>query len=134
MKVSGQCHCGNISFEAKIDPDKVTICHCEDCQTISGTAFRTFVPTPSDDICFSGSGIKTYIKIGSSGARREQAFCSTCGSAIYATGEGPEPKIYNLRVGIMKEKTDLSPKIQKFLRSSLPWLKNMKDIPSHDTQ
>ncbi|WP_097151405.1 GFA family protein [Cohaesibacter gelatinilyticus] len=112
----------------------VTICHCEDRQTISGTAFRTFVPTPSDDICFSGSGIKTYIKIGSSGARREQAFCSTCGSAIHATGEGPEPKIYNLRVGVMKEKTDLLPKIQKFLRSSLPWLQNMKDIPGLNTQ
>lgn len=134
MKVSGQCHCGKVSFEAEIDPDNVTICHCEDCQTISGTAFRTFVPTSSGNVSFSGSGIKTYIKIGTSGARREQAFCGNCGSAIYATGEGPEPKIYNLRVGVMREKANLPPKSQKFLRSALPWLSQLTELPGQESQ
>lgn len=134
MKVSGQCHCGNVSIEAEIDPEKVTVCHCEDCQAISGTAFRTFVATPSDNISFSGAGVSTYIKIGSSGARREQAFCGNCGSAIYATGEGPEPKIYNLRVGVMKEKASLAPKSQKFLRSALPWLSKLSELPGQDSQ
>ena len=41
MKVSGRCYCGQISFEAAIQPDKVWVCHCTDCQTLSGSAFRT---------------------------------------------------------------------------------------------
>jgi hypothetical protein len=41
MKIDGRCHCGYISYEAEIDPEKVTICNCTDCQTLSGSAFRT---------------------------------------------------------------------------------------------
>jgi hypothetical protein len=46
MKVNGECHCGAITYEAIIDPEKVAICHCTDCQQLSGTAYRTVVPAP----------------------------------------------------------------------------------------
>jgi hypothetical protein len=42
--VTGKGYCGCISFEADIQPDKVRVCHCTDCQTLSGSAFRTNVP------------------------------------------------------------------------------------------
>ncbi len=45
MKVDGHCHCGSIVYEAEVDPEQVVICHCTDCQSLSGTAFRTAVPT-----------------------------------------------------------------------------------------
>ena len=32
MNVTGSCHCGEIQFEATIDPKRVGICHCTDCQ------------------------------------------------------------------------------------------------------
>ena len=44
MKIDGNCHCGEIAFSAEIDPDQVSICHCSDCQVLTGTAFRTTVP------------------------------------------------------------------------------------------
>ena len=47
MKVDGGCHCGRITFEAEIDPAKVLICHCTDCQSLSGSAFRTVVRVPT---------------------------------------------------------------------------------------
>ena len=40
MKVDGHCHCGKTGFEAVIDPTALTKCHCTDCQTITGAAFR----------------------------------------------------------------------------------------------
>ena len=39
MNVDGTCLCGQIQFEADIDPKTTTICHCTDCQINSGTAF-----------------------------------------------------------------------------------------------
>ena len=33
MKIDGRCHCGCVTYEAEIDPEKVLICHCGDCQT-----------------------------------------------------------------------------------------------------
>ncbi len=40
MQIDGACHCGNIAFEAEVDPETVRICHCTDCQTMSGSLFR----------------------------------------------------------------------------------------------
>src|SRR6516164_2510748 len=41
MKIDGRCHCGEITFEGEVDPDALNICHCTDCQTLSGSAFRS---------------------------------------------------------------------------------------------
>ena len=46
MKVDGGCHCGFITFEAEVDPADVGVCHCTDCQSLSGTAFTAYVFAP----------------------------------------------------------------------------------------
>src|SRR5205807_10260827 len=48
MKIDGHCHCGEITFQAEVDPDALNICHCTDCQTLSGTAFRVNIPAPAE--------------------------------------------------------------------------------------
>ena len=40
MKIDGGCHCGYITYTAEIDPETSGLCHCTDCQTLSGSAFR----------------------------------------------------------------------------------------------
>ena len=45
MKVTGGCHCGHILYEAEVDPATVRVCHCTDCQKLTGTAFRTNIPS-----------------------------------------------------------------------------------------
>ena len=39
MKIDGGCHCGNITYSAEIDPETVGVCHCTDCQTLTGPPF-----------------------------------------------------------------------------------------------
>ena len=46
MKIDGCCHCGAIAYEAEIDPETVGICHCADCQQLTGTAFRVTAFAP----------------------------------------------------------------------------------------
>jgi hypothetical protein len=48
MKIDGHCHCGQITFEAEVDPMALTICHCTDCQTLTGSAFRINIPAPAE--------------------------------------------------------------------------------------
>jgi len=38
MKGEGAFHCGNIRYEAEPDPGMVGICHCIDCQALTGSA------------------------------------------------------------------------------------------------
>ena len=46
MRVQGRCHCGRITYEAEIDPEDVSICHCTDCQMLTGSAYRVTVRAP----------------------------------------------------------------------------------------
>ena len=50
MKIDGACHCGYISYLAEIDPEKAGLCHCTDCQTLSGSAFRVSVPAAREGL------------------------------------------------------------------------------------
>jgi hypothetical protein len=124
VKVHGRCHCGYIAFEADLDPDKVGLCHCTDCQTSTGSAFRTNVPVPGNSFTMLSGEPTIYVKTtAESGNPREQAFCPKCGSSIYSTHPGDGPKTsYMVRVGTLRERGQLVPKVQNWFRSAQPWV------------
>ncbi len=97
MKIDGQCHCGNITYRTEIDPEQVYICHCTDCQSISGTAFRWAVSVAEEDFQLLTGSPKTYIKRAESGAESHQLFCPDCASPLYLTAIGEGPKSFNLK-------------------------------------
>ncbi len=134
MKIDGGCHCGHITYEAEIDPEEVRICHCTDCQTLSGTVFRTVVPVPDDAFTLLSGEPKIYVKTGDSGAKRAQGFCPECGSAIYATSVGDGPKVYGIRLGTARQRAQLPPKKQYWHRSAQPWLSDLDSIPKFSKQ
>jgi hypothetical protein len=134
MKIDGGCHCGNITYEADIDPDKVLICHCADCQTLSGSAFRTVVLTREDAFTLRSGEPKIYVKTAQSGTKRQQAFCPECGTPIYSTSDGTGPKIYGLRVGTVRQRDELVPHLQLWSRSQQHWLDDLSTIRKIDRQ
>jgi hypothetical protein len=69
MKIDGGCHCGYITFEAEADPEKTTICHCTDCQHLSGSAFRTVVRVAGDTFWRANHLCKDRRKRRKTGAR-----------------------------------------------------------------
>ena len=91
MKIDGGCHCGYITYEADADPERTSICHCTDCQVLTGTAFRISIPAPDHDFRILSGEPTVYVKTGESGNKRAQAFCPRCGSPIYATAPGDGP-------------------------------------------
>ncbi len=132
MRIEGGCHCGRIGYVADIDPATVTICHCTDCQALSGSAFRTVVPAPAAAFRLTGEP-KVYVKTGESGARRAQAFCAECGSPIYSSAV-EKPQVYNIRLGTCRQRRDLPPRRQIWCRSSLGWLADLGGLARHERQ
>ncbi len=126
MKVDGGCHCGAIRFEAEIDPETVGICHCTDCQRLSGSAYRVSVPAPRATFKLLGAP-RTYVKTADSGNKRVHAFCGDCGTPIYACAIN-DPPTYSLRVGNISQRAALKPKRQIWCRSSLPWSMDIRDV------
>ena len=122
MKIDGRCHCGYITYEAEIDPNKTLICNCTDCQTLSGSAFRVVTYTRENAFNLLSGELKIYVKTSESGNKRPQAFCPECGSPIYATAAGSGPKVYSIRVGTIRQRDQVIPKAQVWCRSAQPWL------------
>jgi hypothetical protein len=136
MKIDGRCACGSIAFEGEVDPEKVWVCHCTDCQAGTGSAFRINVAVPGDRFRLLSGTPAIYVKqTAESGTPRAQAFCPTCGSPIYSTttGEGPKPS-YTVRVGLLRQRDRLVPKRQNWFRSAQAWITGLDAIPKNQKQ
>jgi hypothetical protein len=135
MRIHGACHCGAITIEGDADPEKVSICHCTDCQTGTGSAFRVSVPVPGETFNMIGEPASYLKTTAESGRPRLQAFCGRCGSPIYSTtpGEGRQAS-YMVRVGILRERDQLAPKRQNWYRSARAWVSGLGALPKNEKQ
>lgn len=134
MDVNGSCHCGAVQFEARIDPERVGICHCTDCQTFSGGAFRTSVLVPGDDFRLLKGIPATYEKTAESGSTRQLAFCGRCGTHVYGTTPNKDRLRYSVRVGVLAQRAQLRPVAQVWCRSEVPWLSDLAEVRRVATQ
>jgi hypothetical protein len=125
VKIDGGCHCGYITYEGEADPETATICHCADCQTLSGSAFRTAVPVKSDAFRIVTGEPAIYVKTAESGNKRQQAFCPRCGSPIFSAPPGDGPKNYMIRLGTVRQRDRFAPKVQIWMRSRQRWLDHL---------
>ena len=134
MKIDGECHCGYITYEAEIDPNQVGICHCTDCQTLSGSAFRTIAFTREGTFKLLAGELKVYVKTGESGAQRPQSFCPNCGTPIHSTTIDDGPKVHSLRAGTIRQRSELVPHFQAWTRSEQPWIAELFSFPRLEKQ
>jgi len=131
MHVQGHCHCGAIRYEAEVDPEKVTICHCTDCQSLTGSAYRVTVAAPAGGFRLLQGEPRVYVKTtADSGNPRGQAFCPQCGSPLYTfAADQPQPASYGLRVGCLVQRAELPPRKQIWCDSALGWTENLAGLP-----
>lgn len=134
MHVTGGCHCGAIRFEAEVDPNTAGVCHCTDCQRLSGTAYRVSIQARAGSFRLLAGAPRIYTKTADSGALREQAFCERCGSPIYAVSPGAEPRNYSLRVGAIDQRDQIRPALQIWTSSRLAWLDGIDALPRIEQQ
>jgi hypothetical protein len=134
MKIDGRCHCRHITYEADIDPDKILICHCTDCQTLSDSAFRVVAYTREDAFRLLSGELKIYVKTSGSGNKRPQSFCPECGTPIWATAVGAGLKVYSLPVGSIRQRDQISPNVQVWSRSAQPWVTHIGSMRKIEKQ
>ena len=135
MKVTGGCHCGHITYEAEVDPTTVRVCHCTDCQRLTGSAFRANIPSLAGSFRLTRGSPKIYIKTAESGTKRAHGFCPECGTPIYATSTEPTPSAYGLRVGGIDQRTQFAaPARQIWCRSALSWSMDLRTVEKSDRQ
>jgi hypothetical protein len=133
MKIDGQCHCGLVTYEAEIDPKQVSICHCTDCQALTGSPYRVTAICSAEQIRITGQAPSIYPKTGDNGRTRFQHFCGRCGSALFTSGEGG-PQDWGIRWGSIRQRANLIPTRQIWCRSAAPWINEVGKLPGRITE
>jgi hypothetical protein len=132
MKIEGGCHCGQITFEAEVEITKFAICHCSECQTLTGTAFNTALPVSAAKFVLLTGEPKTYVKTAEQSGRKVlRTFCGNCGSPIYRHSL-LDPSIFRIGIGSIKQRAAFEPALQVWKCSALPWVDSISDLPAFE--
>jgi hypothetical protein len=134
MQVEGACLCGKVRYVAKVDPDRVFLCHCTDCQIHSGCMMSWSVPVLGPTFMLVQGELKLFTKVAESGRRRTLGFCPDCGTRILAQPHGTDQGTINLRVGALEQRDQLRPKLHIWMKSAQGWLDELGTLERLDTQ
>ena len=129
MRIDGQCHCGFVTYEAEIDPGAVLICHCTDCQRLTGSPYRVTVRAAREAVRLTGNPPKIYTKTAGSGRPRLLSFCPECGTPLFSTGTGEAATTWGIRWGSINQRADLKPVRQIWCASATDWFGETAALP-----
>jgi hypothetical protein len=103
-------------------------CHCSDCRRFSGSASSAMAGIPNEEfrIVKGAEAVKTYVKSEST----VLAFCSNCGSSLYA-GK-PQRNMVHLRLGTLNEAPTLRPQFHSYVASKAEWDVICDGLPQHE--
>ena len=132
MQIEGACHCGLVSFTAEIDSNRVMVCHCTDCQVLSGAPYRAIALAPMESLVLRGQ-TKSYVKVAQNGNLRSQVFCPECATPLFATSHENATHA-SIRIGCVKQRSELVPAAQIWQKSAQSWTADLHRIPGSQEQ
>ena len=118
-KMTGRCRCGAVRYRATGTPEFQGLCHCRDCQRLSGGGHVGFICFASDAVTIEG---ETLVRAGMGGSGRpaERHYCPTCLSQLFGYSEIMPDKT-NIYAGSLDDPARFTPHFAIFVRSRPPW-------------
>lgn len=128
---TGSCLCGEISYEAKGEPQLTGHCHCVDCRKSSGSGHCTHVVMMADMVTFKGTPAK-YDKAADSGNMVSRHFCATCGGPVYSTNSGMPGMVF-LRASSLDDPEIIKPSLIVYASRAPGWDLMDSGLPAFET-
>ena len=127
---NGSCLCGKIRYSIDGELSDFGYCHCKSCRKASGSAHaanagierRNFTLNDSDDM------LREY----ESSPGKYRAFCSNCGSPLYAYLSVTSDLI-RIRLGSLDTRFEKHAKAHTFVSDKATWELIAGDLPQFDT-
>lgn len=105
--LKGSCQCGEIHYESEAKPLGLYVCHCQECQKQSASAFGISLDIPSSGFRLTQGLPKYWNRVIESGKNLKCAFCSICGSRLWHEYD-PDSGIVSIKGGSLDTPIDLS--------------------------
>ena len=134
METTGSCLCGAIEYRAEIAGDRIGLCHCRDCQIVSGSAFRTAAVVAPEKFAVTKGQPRFFDKAADSGRVRRLLFCGDCGTHICSMPPDPSApgSFVSVRATTSKDIHRLVPAVEIWCGSRLPWMPEIAGTAKYD--
>ena len=127
----GRCLCGQIEYEIDGEVGPIDFCHCSYCRRASGSAFASNATIMSATFKLrSGAAL---LKEYEASPGKLRAFCSNCGSPIYARVVAA-PDFMRIRAGTLTSDPLSRPSGHYDVESKAPWYTIADGLPQFDAQ
>ena len=126
-QTSGRCACGAIKYTASKKPQFSLICHCRQCQRISGSGHSAQFAVSKQETSIEGQ-LAFYEQPADSGHTVSNGFCANCGNPILKKTT-KVPELYFFHAATMDNPSDFVPQFVVYEDSKLPWDHVNPDIP-----
>jgi hypothetical protein len=123
--IGGSCLCGVVRFECDDEFELFHLCHCTQCQKISGSAHVSNIFTQSNNITWlhGESAVKRYDV---PGRTLTNAFCEHCGCSLpYLSSSG---RYLIVPAGCLDSKPSAKPQDHIFWHERADWYDEIGDL------
>ena len=119
MERTATCACGGFRVIVSGEPERVTICHCRDCQRRSGVPWTCNAHYRRSNVRLEGPN-KVHAREGQEGRTLRNHFCPDCGTTLCFFGE-KFPELCGVAVGAFADPAYPAPTVSVFERSMYAW-------------
>ncbi len=124
------CSCGQLKLIAHVDPLRVSVCHCLDCQRRTGSTYGAQARFPADQVETKGSST-AYVRMGDEGNRITFYFCPVCGSTVYYQIEDMT-EFVAVPVGAFADPDFPPPRVSVYEARRHDWVRVPDDVEHYD--
>ena len=126
MPISGGCQCGAIRYELSGPPDRVSICHCRDCQMSAGAPMVAWAVMPAGNLRIIRGTPATINSSGDSFRR----FCSQCGTGLFYVNETFLPGLVDVQSVTLDDPSAFAPDAQVQTAEQPAWAAHIQTLPA----
>ncbi|KAK3078882.1 hypothetical protein LTS18_006377, partial [Coniosporium uncinatum] len=124
----GRCHCGQITWTARLHTAEHVLCHCDTCKALGGGPYSCNQIIPQDDLQITKGqgGVRCYTYRGASGKDVRCFFCGNCTSHIYHHQDAMPDK-YIVRTLLLEGGDKMKAGGEIFAEGRLTWVRELQE-------
>ena len=117
---SGGCACGAVQYYCSAAPIRMVNCHCRDCQRAGGAGYSPTVIVSRNGFRIIKGDPAYYEKTADSGNIAKRAFCTICGSPLFASSSARSEYV-GIRAASLNDPSWFKPTVDVWCKSAQPW-------------
>ena len=125
----GSCLCGKIRYTIEGELDNFSYCHCRSCRKASGSAFAANAGLERNHFVLNDP--EGVLREYESSPGKFRAFCSRCGSPLYAY-LAKTPELIRLRLGSLDSPFSGRARVHIFVGDKADWEEIHDELPQFE--